>query len=35
LVEKAPVIVKEKVKFEEAEALKAKLQEAWATVNFK
>ena len=35
LVEKAPVIVKEKVKFEEAEALKVKLQEAWATVNFK
>ena len=35
LVEKAPVVVKEKVKFEEAEALKAKLQEAWATVNFK
>lgn len=35
LVEKAPVIVKEKVKFEEAEALKAKLQEAWATINFK
>jgi large subunit ribosomal protein L7/L12 len=28
LVEKAPVIVKEKVKFEEAEALKVKLQEA-------
>lgn len=35
LVEKAPVIVKEKVKFEEAEALKAKLQEVWATINFK
>ena len=35
LVEKAPVVVKEKVKFEEAETLKAKLQEAWATVNFK
>lgn len=35
LVEKAPVIVKEKVKFEEAEALKAKLQEVWSTVNFK
>jgi ribosomal protein L7/L12 len=28
LVEKAPVVVKEKVKFEEAETLKAKLQEA-------
>jgi large subunit ribosomal protein L7/L12 len=27
LVEKAPVILKEKVKFEEAEVLKAKLQE--------
>ena len=35
LVEKAPTIVKEKVKFEEAEALKVKLQEAWATVSFK
>ncbi|MFZ2150700.1 MAG: 50S ribosomal protein L7/L12 [Candidatus Absconditicoccaceae bacterium] len=35
LVEKAPVVVKEKVKFEEAETLKAKLQEAGATVNFK
>ncbi len=35
LVEKAPVILKEKVKFDEAEALKTKLQEAWATVNFK
>ena len=35
LVEKAPVVVKEKVKFEEAEALKVKLQEAWATISFK
>jgi len=35
LVEKAPTIIKEKVKSDEAEALKAKLQEAWATVSFK
>jgi large subunit ribosomal protein L7/L12 len=35
LVEKAPTIVKEGVKSEEAEAIKAKLQEAGATVNFK
>lgn len=35
LVEKAPTIVKEGVKYEEAEAIKAKLQEAGATVNFK
>lgn len=35
LVEKAPVIIKENVKAEEAEALKTKLTEAGATVNFK
>jgi len=35
LVEKAPVLVKEKVKFEDAEILKAKLVEAGATVNYK
>lgn len=35
LVEKAPVLVKEKIKFEEAETLKIKLQEVGATVNFK
>ncbi|MDR2415864.1 MAG: 50S ribosomal protein L7/L12 [Candidatus Peribacteria bacterium] len=35
LVEAAPKIVKEGVKMEEAEALKVKLTEAGATVNFK
>lgn len=35
LVEKAPVIIKENVKAEEAEALKTKLTEAGATINFK
>ena len=35
LVEKAPVIIKENAKSDEAEALKAKLSEAGATVNFK
>lgn len=35
MVEKAPVIVKEKLKMEEAETFKTKLQEVWATVNFK
>jgi large subunit ribosomal protein L7/L12 len=35
LVEAAPKIIKEGVKFEEAEALKAKLVEAGATVNYK
>jgi len=35
LVEKAPTILKEGVKSEEAEEIKAKLQEAGATVNFK
>ena len=35
LVEKAPTIVKENVKWEEAEAIKAKLEEAGATVTLK
>jgi large subunit ribosomal protein L7/L12 len=35
LVEKAPVIIKENVKEEEAEAIKSKLEEAWATVTLK
>ena len=35
LVEKAPVTIKENAKADEAEALKAKLSEAGATVNFK
>mgnify|MGYP000582302604 FL=1 len=35
LVEKAPVIIKENAKADEAETLKAKLSEAGATVNFK
>lgn len=35
LVEAAPKIIKEGVKMEEAEALKTKLTEAGATVNFK
>ena len=35
LVEAAPKIIKENVKTEEAEALKSKLTEAGATVNFK
>ena len=35
LVEKAPVVVKENVKQDEADALKAKLEEAGATVSFK
>jgi len=35
LVEAAPKVIKENVKTEEAEALKVKLTEAWATVNFK
>lgn len=35
LVEAAPKFIKEGVKMEEAEALKAKLTEAGATVNFK
>ena len=35
LVEKAPVIIKENAKADDAEALKAKLSEAGATVNFK
>lgn len=35
LVEKAPVIIKEGVKIEEAESLKTKLAEAGANVSFK
>lgn len=35
LVEKAPTIIKEGATQEEAEWLKAKLEEAWATVSFK
>lgn len=35
LVEKAPTIIKENVKSDEADSIKAKLQEAGATVNFK
>ncbi len=35
LVEKAPVIVKEKAKNEDAEAIKVKLEEAGATVTLK
>jgi large subunit ribosomal protein L7/L12 len=35
LVEAAPKLIKEGVKMEEAESLKAKLTEAGATVNFK
>ncbi len=35
LVEKTPVHVKEKVPMEEAESIKAKLEEAGATVKFK
>lgn len=35
LVEKAPVIVKEKVKSDDAAALKTKLEEAGATVSLK
>lgn len=34
-VEKAPVILKENVKMEEAESMKAKLEEAGAKVTFK
>ena len=34
LVEKAPVVIKENAKADEAEALKAKLTEAGATVTF-
>jgi ribosomal protein L7/L12 len=35
LVEKAPTIIKEKVKFEEAETIKAKLEENGAKVTLK
>ena len=34
-VEKAPLVIKENVKMEEADAIKAKLEEAGAKVNFK
>lgn len=34
-VEEAPVVIKENVKTEEAEAIKAKLEEAWAKVTLK
>jgi len=34
-VEKAPVNIKEKIKIDEAEVIKAKLEEAGAKVNFK
>lgn len=34
-VEKAPVVIKDNAKMEEAEAIKAKLEEAGAKVNFK
>ena len=35
LVEKAPTVVKEKVKYEEAEGIKAKLEAEGATVSYK
>jgi len=35
LVEKAPTVIKEKVKFEEAEEIKSKLEGEGATVSFK
>ncbi len=35
IVEKAPVILKEWVKNDDAEWMKEKLEEAWATVSFK
>ena len=35
LVEKAPVVIKENVKMEEADSMKSKLEEVGATVNFK
>ena len=35
LVEKAPTLIKEKVKFEDAEGIKAKLEAEGATVSFK
>lgn len=35
LVEKAPVVIKENAKQDEADALKAKLEEAGASVSFK
>ncbi len=35
LVEKAPIIIKEKVKYEEAEVIKTRLEAEGATVSFK
>ena len=35
LVEKAPTLIKEKVKYEDAEGIKAKLEAEGATVSFK
>ncbi|MFA6255659.1 MAG: 50S ribosomal protein L7/L12 [Candidatus Absconditabacterales bacterium] len=35
LVEKAPTLIKEKVKYEEAEGIKAKLEAEGATISFK
>jgi len=35
LVEKAPTVIKEKVKYEEAEGIKAKLEAEWATITLK
>lgn len=35
MVEKTPVVIKEKVKADDAEGIKAKLEEAGATVSFK
>lgn len=35
LVEKAPTVIKEKVKYEEAEGIKAKLEAEGATISFK
>ena len=35
LVEKAPTIVKENVKYDEAEAIKAKMEAEWAKVTLK
>lgn len=35
LVEKAPTLIKEKVKFEDAEGIKAKLEAEGATISFK
>jgi large subunit ribosomal protein L7/L12 len=35
MVEKAPVFIKEKISSDDAEILKGKLEEAWATVSLK